>query len=177
MARILTPRGRRPTGARRKTLWIDFVSAITGETALAAGASVLLASLNAAALALLPFTIVRTRASLLVTTDQVATSEAQLLGWGMAVVSEQASAIGVTAVPTPWTDAGSSLFFAYQLALNRMTFSSATGYRRLSKVWEVDSKAMRKVAVGEQVIITLENGNAATGLNFVTVGRILIKTN
>jgi len=95
----------------------------------------------------------------------------------LAVVSDQAVAIGVTAVPTPITDQGSSLFFAYQVFLDRFTFASAVGITQGSKTYSVSSRAMRKVEVGQDLISVVEFSGQGSGFNFFQSGRILIKTN
>ncbi len=177
MARILTARPRRTIGSRRKTVWLDFVSTFTATQALAAGASILMASLNAAALSLRPFTIVRSRGMLWMATDQVAATEDPFGALGSAIVSDQASAIGITAIPTPWTDAGSSLFFQYQMMMANLQFSTAVAYTNVGRTWEIDSKAMRKVDIGQDLVLVAENGNAAHGLRFGIAMRYLIKTN
>ncbi len=100
-------RGRAP---RRKSLWLDFAQVFTDRAAVPAASSVLLSSLNAAALALRPFTIVRTRGIAHMVSDQVIASETPFGALGFAVVSDQGSAIGVTAVPVPIPDVGSCLF-------------------------------------------------------------------
>ena len=95
---------------KRLTSWFQFQP---GRTAFSSVGGTVLFSLNAAALALRPFTIVRTRFLVSVVTDQVAADELVLGALGMAVVSDQAVAIGVTAVPTPITDMGSDLWFVH----------------------------------------------------------------
>ncbi len=177
MARSLVPRGRIARGPKRKTLWIDFANIATTETPLAAGAALLFGSLNAAALAFRPFTVVRTRAICGMATDQVAATEFPFGALGFAVVSDTASAIGVTAVPTPITDASSSLFFVWQAMMTNLQLSSAIAYTPTWTNWDIDSKAMRKVEVGEDVVITVENGSSTDGLQFNMIGRMLIKTN
>jgi len=72
-----------------------------------------LTSLATAGLALRPFTVIRSYVSILVVSDQAAAIEKQLGAIGIVVVSEQAFAIGVTAIPTPITDAGSDLFLLH----------------------------------------------------------------
>ncbi len=160
------------TGERRKTLWIGS-SDVTSFTTLALGSAVLAQSLNAAALALRPFTITRTVGLLCVVSDQSASVEIGPFGaMGMAVVSEQAVAIGVTAVPTPITDKGSDLWFQYQ-------FAAAPTGTNLSyggpNAWEFDSRGQRKVQDGEDVVIVMENGDAAFGLSFLIQFRMLLK--
>ncbi len=135
--------------AKRKTLWLDFASGRTAETNLPAASSLLSSSLNAAALALRPFTIVRTRGMLWTASDQVAGPEDAFGAFGYAVVSDQASAIGVTAIPTPITDAGSSLFFSWTPWMAAIEQATAVGFDATPGfVQHFDSKAMRKVEIG-----------------------------
>ena len=59
--------------------------------------------LSAIGLALRPFTLIRVRGIFTIASDQSAATETQVGALGVAVVSEQAASIGVTAVPTtPW---------------------------------------------------------------------------
>ena len=74
------------------------------------GTSVVQTSLNAGALALRPFTMVRVRGVIRLETDQLTTTEFQEIAFGLAVVSDQAVAVGVTAVPSPVSDNGSDLW-------------------------------------------------------------------
>ena len=93
----------------RETVWFEFgfVSSVLAASATAA----LVQTLNAAALALRPFTIVRTRMNWFVHSDQTAASEGFIGNAGFCVISDQAAAVGVAAVPTPATDMGSDLWF------------------------------------------------------------------
>ena len=175
MARFVAHRSGR-TSPKRKSLWIDFANIATSETSIPAGSALLIGSLNAAALATRPFTVVRTRGRIWTATDQQGGSEDAFGALGFAIVSDQASAIGVTAVPTPITDAGSSLFFSWT-AWFACVEGAATPDAAPGFVADFDSKAMRKVEVGEDLIISIENGNSADGANFIMMGRILIKTN
>ena len=107
MARRQFARGAAAISQKRLTSWFQFQPIrVTG----AAGGTIMF-SLNAAALALRPFTIVRSRFEVGIISDQTAATEDQLGAIGMAVVSDQAVAVGVTAVPTPITDMGSDLWF------------------------------------------------------------------
>jgi len=116
--------------------------------------------------------------TMIVSTDQEVADESYGAAWGAAVVSDQAVAIGVTAVPTPVTDASSDLWFAYQAMVGRYQFRDATGAGRDGFVYELDSKAMRKVNQGEDIITVAESsvGDFGGG-SFVSVfGRMLVKT-
>ena len=160
------------SGPKRKTLWLDFVM---GENTVASGA-VLVASLNAAALALRPFTVVRSHVALSIRSDQAAAIEHQNAAFGMAVVSDQSVAIGVTAVPTPVVDSFSSLWMLHTYIIGDE--SALTDRTRPATNLMIDSKAMRKVELGQDLIFVLEHVNGV-GQGFImsSGGRILIKTN
>ncbi len=163
-------------GQRRKSLWIPFLPVTTD---LGPATAILQFVLSAGALALAPFTIVRSRFLLHIASDQEAADELAAGAFGIAVVSDTATGIGVTAVPTPITDAGSSLFFVHQYMYARLQFASASGFDGDSgHVYEVDSKAMRKFELGNQVAVVIENAGASNDtIRVVTAGRMLIKTN
>ncbi len=95
---------------RRETLWLSVDATRTIVTAVG---GTLVTSYGAGALALRPFTIVRTRLLIFVQSDQAAAVEATFGAYGQAVVSDQVSAIGITAVPTPVTDLASDLWYVH----------------------------------------------------------------
>jgi len=161
-------------GRRRQTLWIGSADS-TGVVAIAAGGVRLDGSLNAAALALRPFTIVRTRGWVFVKSDQEANTEVPFGAMGMSVVSDTAILIGITAIPTPITDESSDLFFMWQSFIADRSIISAIGFDDGGSVFHFDSKAMRKVEEGSDLAITLENASSTAGLSFITKFRILIK--
>ena len=147
---------------RRESLWIFLTEAAT--TMASANTAVLVLSLNAAALALRPFTIVRTRMDWFLRSDQTAALEAYQTALGLAVVSDQAVGIGVTAIPTPFTDMGSDLWFTHEIQSSVFAFISGVGFQSDAGVNRVvDSKAMRKVEDGEDIIMALENSSLSDG--------------
>ena len=162
-------RGRQ--AVRRESLWVGF--AFSGVTQLAGG--VLTYTFNAAALALRPFTIVRTHMEFMVISDQAAAVENQACAFGLAIVSEQVVAIGVTAVPTPVTDIGSDLWFLHQVMFAKE--SNLTDRSQPANFYSVDSKAMRKVEDGSEMVGVSELSGIADGAILFSSGRILIKTN
>ena len=175
MARRFTSRPRGRTEAR-KSLWIGITPTIT--TSVTGG--VITNALNAAALALRPFTIVRTHLQFYAHSDQAATSETYGGAVGMAVVSDQALAVGVTAIPTPITDLGSDLFFVHQMYWGEAHLFSAIGVEDLTgqgNGWTVDSKAMRKVTDDQDLAIVLESTSGIIGEGSIVamMGRMLIK--
>jgi len=157
---------------RRETVWLfEPASQIT---LAAAATAALVTSLNAAALALRPFTVIRSRGSWLVSSDQSAASEFYFGSYGYAVVSDQAVAIGVTAVPTPATDRGSDLFFGYGTWGARCELVG-TSWAQNHAPQEFDSRAMRKVNEDSDVVLTMEAGLISSGCIIQFSGRQLIK--
>jgi len=154
---------------RRETLW--FGHTFTDTTITAAGGTIL-TSANAALLALRPFTIVRTRLESFVRSDQAAAAEVFIGAYGQCIVSDQASAIGVSAVPTPVTDLSSDLWFVHQPFAG--VFESGTGTNNGWR-YEIDSKAMRKVQEGEDLVTVVEFSALGSGFNFFVGGRALVK--
>ena len=158
----------------RETRWLDIDPIQTGLGA--ASTAAVTHSLNAVELALRPFTVVRTRGNLHLISDQVSASELQSVAFGIAVVSEQAAAIGVTAVPTPETDRSSDLWFVYEGMTNFYDFRTAAGFDSqggLSR--DYDSKAMRKVQDGEDIVVVIETSSISLGASFLVSGRMLVK--
>ncbi len=159
-------------GVRRDTAWLFIGSSSVTLTALG---GTIINSLNAAALAMRPFTIVRMHLVSQIESDQSAASEFQAAAIGAAIVSDQASAIGVSAVPTPVTDLGSDLFFLHQLMMSSQFLGGADGNLR-GHVYQIDSKAMRKVNDDQDLVISAEvDTGISNGANVRTFGRFLIK--
>jgi len=155
----------------RETLWGDVVSTFT---TLAPGGAVLLNVTGTIFLNLRPWTIVRSRGFLHLGSDQTPSVEQQAADFGICVVSDQAVGIGITALPTPVTDRASDLWQTYVTLMGESTraISGNGGYGT-----EYDSKAMRKVEDGSQLVFIIEAEAAALtqGCNVRHSGRILIK--
>ena len=166
-------RGHRPVrrvSVKRQSLWLalDFAEdTITGATAT------LIATLNAAALALRPFTIVRSHLSFYLKSDQAAANESQTVAFGLTVVTDQAIAAGIASIPTPATDQSSDWFFHKWMMANAVNLTDQT---KAGVYFEQDSKAMRKVDIGSDLAFVIENPTAL-GMALGSAGRILIKTN
>ncbi len=176
MAHRTFRRGAGAIASKRLTSWFEFQPVLTN---LSAVGGTIIFSLNAAALALRPFTIVRTRFLVGIISDQTAASENQVGALGMAVVSDQAVAVGVTAVPTPIIDMASDLWFVHQLMYNTFVFASGIGFQDGGlKVTEIDSKAMRKVDIGQDMVVVGGlSGAASAGFTMFVGGRMLVKVN
>jgi len=161
---------RRAAGPPRKTLWVGIDA--TRSTLTAAGGTIT-NSANAALLALRPFTIVRTLMQYQLLSDQAASIEQQVLAVGGAVVSDQALAIGVTAVPTPSTDVGSDLWFFHRWAFGDN--QTITDRAQPATRFGVESRAMRKVQDGEDIVFVVELNALGEGIDLFSAGRMLIK--
>ena len=162
------------SGPRRSTSWFSLppvCSTVTGE------GGTLLYSLTAAELAMRPFTIVRTHLEVVITSDQVAADEAQVAGIGGCVVSDEALAIGITAVPKPVQDIDSDLFFFHASMINIWGFITAAGFDgNEGSHYTIDSKAMRKVDLGSDVAISWEiDTGCGAGTILTAMGRMLVK--
>jgi len=158
---------------RRETMWIAFLQ--TSTVLSAAATANLTNALNAAALALRPFTVIRTHLEWLVISDQSAATESFTGNLAMAVVSLQASQIGVTAVPTPATDLGSDFFFLHSQWQGRFDFIGTGTANQCLCSRSIDSKAMRKVDDDSDLILVQEAGLLGSGLTSSVGGRVLIK--
>jgi len=170
-------RSRIVRGVRRETAWLFIASRRV--TMAGASTAVFTASLNAAALAARPFTVIRTLLHLSLKSDQVAQTEAFDAAAGMCVISDQASAIGVTAVPTPMTDLGSDLWFFHKILDGEFLFSSGVGFEAQGVVPSggitVESKAMRKINDDSDLAIVTETSAVSIGAIMYLAGRLLIK--
>ncbi len=170
----------RPGAARisqkRLSSWFQFQPLITTVTAV--GGTIAF-TFNTAALELRPFTIVRTRFLLGIISDQIVTSETQIAAVGLAIVSDEAAAVGVTAVPTLIDNMASDLWFVHQLLYNEHTNLTSVGYADGGQQqYEVDSKAMRKVDIGQNLVVVVElSGNSGGGAEVMIGGRMLVKVN
>ena len=159
---------------KRDSLWIPFAPSIF---AVAGGGTKLaLFSLNAAALALRPFTVVCSRWQIGMRSDQTSAAEDQLLGFGAIVVQDTAAALGITALPGPIANAGND-FFTYELLYGRFGFVTGVGFEAggLAVNRPADSKAMRKVDFGQDIVLVAESTGVSDGSQLIIGGRILVK--
>ena len=169
MARRFTQRPR--SGPKRSMVWLNV--SLGRQVAIALN-DFLLGSLNAAALALRPFTVVRTHLVVGINSDQTSASEDPLGAVGFIVSPDKSVALGVTAIPMPLTQADAD-FFVYQVMANKFVFVSGIGIvARYDMQYIVDSKAMRKVGNDDDIAIVWED-QSAVGSEILVMGRMLIK--
>ncbi len=158
---------------RRQTLWISIAE--TRSTLAAANTAIIMNSGGASVLALRPFTVVRSRGTFHVVSDQTGALENFSGAFGAAIVSDQSVAIGVTAVPTPTTDASSDLWYVYEGFMGRFLFISGVGVAQSNQFFRYDSKAMRKVEEGQQIAYMAEADSISSGLVLQHQARVLVK--
>jgi len=166
----------RSGGRKRETQWLELPT--ISFVLAAANTPALLLALTTAEKALRPFTIIRTRGTFLTISDQTSATEYYDTAIGGCVVSDQAVAIGVTAVPTPTTDRASDLWFLYEETKGLFDFATGIGFQENmgpGSMQSFDSRAMRKVEEGQDVIIVGENSGESGGATTRLSGRMLIK--
>jgi len=164
----------RSGGRRRETRWL---SAIPVLSSLNSDGAVITTTLSSVGLALRPFTVVRTRGLLYLSSDQIAASEDQYCAYGETVVSEQAATAGIASVPTPIVEPESD-WHVYETLMSDFRFGTGIGFVSPGGMERVfDSKAMRKVDVGEQLVAVVEAGAGAVsdGITVRSFTRVLIK--
>ncbi len=157
----------------RQTLW--FASTLSQDTLASANSAAISFQLNAAALALRPFTVVRTRGFMQIESDQTSVQEDYSAAYGQIVVSDEAVAAGIASVPTP-TSQSASDWHVYAMQSQRLFVTTDVG-RLLSTNMrsEIDSKAMRKVDIGQDLIGVVEATALSAGVIVHSFQRILIK--
>ena len=165
---------RRVARARPSTkVWIE-IQPVAAATVVNASSVALIGVMNATALALRPFTILRTRLLFHAESDQGAASELPFGSFGLIVVTESAAAAGIGSLPTPNTEADAS-WFVWQAWLSSFVLASAVGFNEPSgSDYDIDSKAMRKVGIDDQVAVIAENVSGV-GSQVVVNGRMLVQ--
>ncbi len=160
-------------GQRRATEWIGSADS-TAVSSLAAGAGVLNQSF---AFSAEPATVVRTRGSLWVASDQVAATEEPFGALGFIVVRDAAFSAGVASIPTPITEEGDDGWFLWQAFLASFQAGGGTYTGDVNQYvrYDFDSKAQRKVQDGDTVVVMLENASSTAGLSYFIKFRMLVK--
>ncbi len=171
MARRIVSRPR-SSGTRRTSEWFGLGISVT----TLATDDTLIATLNATALLARPFTIVRTRLSVFLASDQTAAQEFTQGVFTMQVVTDSASAAGVDSVPNG-VDETNADFFVYQPMFTDITSLTSVGiieYQGPTIQYEIDSKAMRKVGADDDVAVVMAI-RSPLGVDIALEGRMLVK--
>ena len=160
--------------ARRQADWSQGPGGVAA-TALTASGSALMGT---GAQALEINTLVRTRGhALLYLTAATSTNDGFDGAIGICVVRSEAFAAGITAVPTPITDVDRNIWLWHQFfSLHGASATIDDALGSTTQRFEVDSKAMRKINVGDTITAVVEAtevGASSLQIRFNT--RILVK--
>ena len=156
----------------RQFTWIGVA---LGPLTIPVVSAVLMGSLNAGALALWPFTVVRSRWQVLWASDALVTED-PFGAVGQIVISEEVSAAGVASIPDPISNSdGDWQVYQPLIHLSKLVGVAADYSSPAGTQYTVDSKAMRKVGPNKDLVIVVANANAADGADIHVVGRTLVK--
>ncbi len=75
---------------------------------------------------------------------------------------------------TGWGISGNWFSWTPLLAMTRL--ATAASFADVSKLTEFDSKAQRKIELGDDIYVALENESSTDGAQLLFMARILIKT-
>ena len=103
--------------------------------------------------------------------DQAVASEFQLGAVGMIVVSADALAVGITAIPSPGDDIDSDGWFVWVPLLS--TIKAGTSETDLGYHTIIDSKAQRVIHEGSVIAVVAENFSATAGMQLSMNFRLL----
>ncbi len=117
-------------------------------------------------------TLLRSHLSVWIQTDQTAALEEQMVAVGLIIVSDKAFALGVTAVPLPFTN-GTDDGWVLHKSIYQASAGSLNGMT--PPVTYVDSKGMRKFQDGETLALVIENHHATFSATVVASLRVLTK--
>ncbi len=171
MARRAVRSSRFSRGPRRATDW-SASGAQAAVTGVGASTATLLQSFT-------PIvggeTAIRIRGLIGVASDQQSATELQLGAVGIAVVTQQAQSVGITAIPHPDTDAAWGGWMWHSYFARKIFFTTGVGFQfDVMHQIPIDSKSMRKVDEDERLVVVVEN-SAAFGIDIYANIRILSK--
>ncbi len=144
---------------RRIPTWVG--PADQSYVSVGSGASVLVASFDAAGAGLIKPTVARVRGNVDIKLNTYAATVDISGAYGMCVVSDEAFVAGAASIPRPFDDAGWDGWFVWRAFTMHFEFDDATGSLLGSLNQEVDSKAMRKVTENDTIVLMCESQSGA----------------
>ena len=157
---------------KRQVTWVG--PADQTFVAVATGGATIVATFDPSALGMLKPTVVRTRGDVSIIPNSVGADLNIVGAYGLAIVSDQAVAIGVTGIPTPWTDPSWDGWFVWRSFGYRVENSTSVSINSpLNISHEVDSKAMRKITDNETMVMVAESQAGAFNISMAL--RTLLK--
>ena len=144
-------------GSKRLTEWSQL--AAQGFVTVADTVAVLVSSVSFES----PGTIVRARGNISLFSTDAASDESMTGAFGVGLVSAEALAVGITAIPEPFTDADWGGWMVWQSFAVRYEApaSGDFGALRASWSWQIDLKAMRKVEPNSAMVFVVESEGGA----------------
>jgi len=142
-------------GGHRLTEWSSLLDA--GFTSVAATGATLISSVGFED----PGTIIRSRGSITVLPATFAADSNPVGAFGVGLVTAEALAIGITALPHPYRDADWGGWMVWQPFAFKWEFGDATGFSRGDWTYDIDSKAMRKVSPSTAMVFVAESQSGA----------------
>ena len=174
---------RRQFHQRRLTNWVGGVqTGLTAIQSVAASTSAIVSALDtrvASGEISTDFTIVRLRGILNFIPTDISVDRNAFGAFGVCLVNGEAFDAGVASVISPWTESFDDrwLYHTYWSSLFRtdVVGTDAGASAHSSSQIVIDSKSMRKVQIGDVMIVVIENVSSTAAANFITNMRILIK--
>ncbi len=111
-------------------------------------------------------TIRRTLGNCFVVSDQSAASEVQAGSFGMIVANDLAVAAGAASIPGPFTDADDDGWFVWQGWSQQSIIPASGGSFQEGKVYQFDSRAMRRAEEGFAIALMVENASSTNVMQF-----------
>ena len=168
--RVHTTRGVPAVRAQRRTT--QWVSSADQNLISVAAATKTLSQSNAS---LASSTIVRLR-GIATVAYAASPNDTQVHGaLGMAIVSAQAFAIGVTAIPGPFDEAGWDGWLWHQYYSQILDGTAASNTFQAFMQYEIDSKAMRKLRDDTNVVVVIIDNVGAVAVRVGIHFRMLVK--
>ncbi len=114
------------------------------------------------------FTVARVRGMMSIALSAYSADISLVGAMGMAIVSDQAFAAGAASIPGPWTDIGWDGWFVWVPFAWEFAFTTDIDRLIGSVQVDIDSKAMRKIKIGDTLVVMAESSSAAfkIGMSF-----------
>ena len=145
----------RSDGNRRQTEWSGL--AAQGYVGVADAGATLVSSISFAEVA----TLIRHRGTISLQVTTPGADEDIVGAFGMGMVSSEALAVGVTAMPEPFSDSDWGGWMVWQPFAHHWEFQSGIGVLRADWEYIIDSKAMRKVGPNTALVTIVESFTGA----------------
>jgi len=159
-------RARGSTGSRGAKDWaLSFFNGVT-----LSGTQAIISTLTDAS----PVTVLRSRGHILVKGTPDATSDSGVVGLGIIVVGDAAAVVGGASVPGPLTDgSGPWIWHAIVPLAAGQAALAGDDIGSFARV-DVDSKAMRKLGIAEQLVLVGQVGSGNSYASVSVIGGIRV---